>query len=171
MADKKMTTHEILSGIATAIYQSSEHTNSKRHNAFNDEAEKPYWVECAMNDSVKFKVKDNKLVLIYTVEIQNPLKLDNCHVNKVEDQLDQVVVYLKKKYKEITKEALTLTQESDIFEQAIPLSLVRQIRVYSCCYKIGGIESVAEQNEKDVKELHKSALDKADAMTVFKKKK
>lgn len=168
--NKKLTVHEILSAIATAIYGASEHTNSKRHNAYNDEMDKAHWLECAMNDSVKFKFKDDKLILIYTIEITNPLKLTNDHVNKVTDQLSQVVKYIKTKYKDITNKTLTLTQDSDVFEQALPLSLVRQYRIYTCAYKIGGIDSVVAQNEKDVKELLKAASDKADAMTVFKKK-
>ena len=168
---KELSAHQIFSAIATAAYQTSEYTNSKRHNSFDEEQEKSYWVECPMTNGLKFKFKDNKLVLILSKEIKNPLKIDNHYENSINASLDGAVKEIKKKYKEITGKSLSLTADTDVYEQIVPLSLVRQIRVYSCMYKIGGIESMREEAEKETKELFKSALEKADQMTVFKKTK
>lgn len=168
---KKLSVHEIMSAIATAVYSCSEFDNSKRLNTYEKEKDKPYWLECVDPISaVKCKFKDDKLILIFTEEITNPLKLTNSYVNKIDDKVDQIVSYLKKKYKEITNSTLNIKPASDIMERVHPLSLVRQIRDYTIVYKIVGIDSVKDQNDKEVKELLKSAIDKAEEMTSFKKK-
>lgn len=172
MADKKMTDYQIMSAIATAVYQLSDHTDSKKHNSYQEDAENSYWV-CWEEpvSGVKCKFKDNKLVLSFTVETINPLKLDNHYENKINSYMNSVVSEVKKKYKNITGKTLSLTKDSEIFEHVTPLSSSRQLRLYISVYTIGGIESFNDKYKKDVKELLKSAFDKADQMTVFKAKK
>lgn len=169
--NKKLTHYQVLSAIATAVQNSSEYTNSKKYNSYEDEADKPHWIEWEEPISgIKCKFKDDKFILIFTEEITNPLKLTNYYTNKIESKIDNIISSIKKKYKEITNKTLSLKQIGDIYERAHPLSMVRQIRDYTVVYKIEGIESYADQYNKDVKELLKSAIDKADQMTVFKKK-
>lgn len=172
MENKKMTEYEIMSAIATAVSQSSNYLDSKKHNDYEKEADKQYWV-CWEEpvSAVKCRFKDNKLIISFTVETINPLKLDNHYENKVNATLEDVISGVKSRYKKITGKSLSLTKDSDVFEQVTPLSHKRQIRVYTCVYTIGGIKSFKDQYEKDVKELLKSAIDKADEMTKFKSKK
>lgn len=168
---KKMTHYQVLSAIATAVHNSSEFTNSKRFNSYEEEAEKQHWLEWEEPISgLKCKFKDDKLILIFTEEITNPLKLTNYYTNKIEAKIDNIVSSIKQKYKEITNKTLSLKQIGDIYERAVPLSMVRQIRDYTVVFKIGGIDSYVDQYNKDVKELLKTALDKAEQMTVFKKR-
>lgn len=171
MADKKMTSYEVMSAIATAVYQSSNYLDNKKHNEYQKGTDSSYWV-CWDEpvSAVKCKFRDNKLIVTFSVETINPLKLDNHYENKVTVKMEDVIKGIKLKYKNITGKALSLKKDSDIFEQVIPLSHTRQIRNYTCVYTIGGIESFNDKYQKDVKELLKSAFDKADQMTVFKGK-
>ena len=170
----KNTAYHIMSAIATAVEQSKEFSNSKRLNSYEEEKEKPYWVE--WNDpisSVRCKFKDNKLILTFTEEIANPLRLttSNEYVNKINNKVSEIVSSLKKKYKEITSKTLSLTQVGDILERQHPLSLKRQIRDYTVIYTIGGIESVSKKNEKDLKDLSDDVKSKIDSMFPFRSKK
>lgn len=173
MVDKKMTSYEIMSAIATAVYQTSNFLDTKQNNTYEkeDHESRTHW-KCWEEpiSAVKCKFRDNKLVVMFSVETINPLKLDNHYENKINAQMEDIISGIKKKYKEITDKTLGLKTASDIYEQSIPLSHKRQIRVYTCLYTIDGIESVEEQDKKDVKELLKTAIDKADEMTVFKRK-
>lgn len=167
---KNLSHYEMMSAIATAIHQTSLHTDSHKQKDWEEDSGKSYWLEYKPTSALKFKFIDNKLVLMFTKEITNPLALDNHYKNQTDVALKDALDSVKKKYKEITGKTLSLTAETDVFEQVLPLSMTRQLRTYSCMYKIAGIESMSELAEKERKELLKSALDKADAMTVYKKK-
>jgi hypothetical protein len=172
MENKKMTDYEIMSAIATAVHQSSNFLDSKKHNDYQEGAEKAYWI-CWDEpvSGLKCRFKDNKLILSFTVETHNTLKLDNHYENKINTQLEDIVSGIKKKYKDITSKTLSLTKDSDVFEQVTDLSFKRKIRTYTCLYTIGGIKSFKDQYEKDVREMLKAAIDKADEMTKFRSKK
>lgn len=168
---KKITPKEMFAAISTIGANASEFLNSKRLQAKDEESDVPYWNECQLNSGVKFKLKDDKLIIIYTEESMNPLRLDWRHNVNIDNAFADILSYLKKEYKNITGKALSLKQESDILENALYLSNRRVVKNYISVYSIGGVDSVAEQDKKDVKEILKSAFKKADEMTVFKKKK
>jgi len=160
MSSKKLTAPEIMSAIATAVYQSTTHTDSNKLNTYDDN-DKPYWLSYEDPiSSVKCKFKDNKLLIMFTVEIMNSLKLDNHFTNKIDNKLTDVVSSIKSKYKEITGKALGLSKVGDTFEKSVIISNRQQLRTYFSIYTIAGIESKEKENEKDVKDLLKSALDK-----------
>ena len=166
MTDKKLTAPEIMSAIATAVYQTSDHTDSKKVVTYDNDGEKPYWVTYEDPVSaVKCLFKDNKLVILFTVELVNALKLTNHHSNKVDAKLEEIVKQIKTKYKEITGKSLGLTKFGETFEKSTIISNRQQIRTYYCVYEIAGIESVEKQNAKEVKELLQNALDKAEDVT------
>lgn len=171
---KKMTAYEIMSAIATAVHQSKEFSNSKKLNAYEEEKQKPHWViwEDPIS-SIRCRFSDNKLILTFTEEISNPLRLTttNTYTNNIQDKIKQISSYLKKKYKEITEKTLTLTQVGDILERCHPLSMKRQIRDYTVIYEIGGIESLVSKNEKDLKDFLKTGLDNVEEMFPFKGRK
>ncbi len=168
--NKKMTSHQILSAIATAVHNCTEFDNSKRFNAYEEEKEKAHWIEWEDTfSSIKCKFKDDKFILIFTEEITNPLKLTNSYTNKISEKIEQILSTIKKKYKDITGKTLSLKQISDVYERVHPISMIRQIRDYTIVYKINGIDSFVDQYNKDVKELLKSAIDRAEEFTSFKK--
>lgn len=164
--EKKLTAPEIMSAIATAVYQTADHLDSKRLNTFDNEAEKQYWVswEDPIN-AIKCKFRDNKLLIMFTVEIINPLKLTNHYTNKIDAKLGDIVSQIKSKYKEITGKSLGLSKFGETFEQSTPLSNRQQLKTYFCVYTIDGLDSVEKQNAQDVKELLDNALSKAEKAT------
>lgn len=172
MAEKstKLSPQEMLAAIATAGSNMSEFLNSTKHLGTDKDGEKPYWLECQLNNAVKIKFKDNKLICQYTVEILNPLRLGFKHEATVDGAFSDIVQYIKKGYKNITGNSLSLTQDTDILENVVQSSARRQIRTYVAGYSIGGLDSQVEKDKNDTKELLKKAIDKSDQMTVFKKK-
>lgn len=166
MSEKKLTAPEIMSAIATAVYQTVDATDSKKLNSYDNESESQYWVSWEDPISaIKCKFKDNKLLLMFTVEVMNSLKLTNHFSNKIDAKIDDIVSQLKTKYKEITGKNLGLTKFGETYETSTPLSVRQQIKTYFCVYTISGIESVEKQNEQEVKDLLQSALTKAEKMT------
>jgi len=166
MPEKKLTAPEIMSAIATAVYQTADSTDSKKVNTYDDDHEMPYWVSYEDPVSaVKCKFRDNKLLIMFTVELINALKLTNHYSNKVDAKLEDIVSQIKTKYKEITGKTLGLTKFGDTFEQSTVISNRQQTKTYFCVYEIAGIESVEKQNAKEVKELLQNALDKAEKVT------
>lgn len=166
MSEKKLTVHEIMSAIATAAYQTVDATDSKKLNSYDTDAEMQHWVSWEDPISaIKCLFKDNKLIIMFTIEIMNALKLTNHHTNKVDAKLEDIISQIRTKYKEITGKSLGLTKFGETLETSTLISNRQQIKTYFVTYTIEGIPSVKDQNEKEVKELVKSALDKADKMT------
>lgn len=168
---EKITPKEMFAALATAGSNISEYLHSNKHFATQKETEKPYWLDCQVNQAVKFRFKDNKVFCQYTVEILNPLRLGYKHEANVDNAFSDIVQYLKKGYKEITGKSLGLKQATDIMESVVQSSARRQIRTYVAGYVIEGVDSQVEQDEKDTRELLKKAIDKANDMTVYKRKK
>jgi len=169
--EKGLSRIELLAAIATSAYNNTEFLNSKKHLGQDDESEKPYWLQCQLNQAMRVRMRDNKIFCTYTVEISNPLRLDYRHEAGVDKAFSDFESYLKKGYKDITNKSLTLKKQTDIVEEVLLVSARRQIRKYTTGYSIGGIESMEDQVKKETEELLKKAVDKASQMTVFKKTK
>lgn len=166
MAEKKLTAPEIMSAIATAVYQTKDYLDPKKLNTYDNEAEMQHWVSWEDPISaVKCSFRDNKLIIMFTVEVQNSLKLTNHYSNKTDGKLEDIVSQVKNKYKEITGKSLGLTKFGETLETSTPISNRQQIKTYFCTYTISGIDSVEKQNEKDVADIVKTALSKAEKMT------
>lgn len=166
MAEKKLTAPQIMSAIATAVDSTKDYLDSKRLNTYDNEAEMQHWVSWEDPiSSVKCWFRDNKLIIMFTVEILNSLKLTNHYSNKTDGKIDDIVSQIKTKYKEITGKHLGLTKFGETLETSTPISNRQQLKTYFCTYTISGIDSVEKQNEKDVLDLVKSAVDKAEKMT------
>lgn len=166
MAEKKLTAPEIMSAIATAVHQTKDYLDPKKLNSYDNEAEMQHWVSWEDPISaVKCLFRDNKLVIMFTVEILNPLKLTNHYSNKTDGKLEDIVSQIRTKYKEITGKSLGLTKFGEVLETSTPISNRQQLKTYFCTYTISGIDSVEKQNEKDVADIVKSAFDKVEKMT------
>jgi hypothetical protein len=109
-------------------------------------------IEARVMDGFNVSFHGNYLVVKYHGET----KLKDTHDKKFEDDvasnINDVVKYLKKEYKRLTKNGLTLTKKGppEILVQYI--SRVRTIVQASQIYKIGninGVESVNQGSDKD----------------------
>ncbi len=102
MADKKMTAYEIMSAIATAVHQTSNFLDTKRNNTYENEEDEgranwKCWEEPV--SALKCKFRDNKLVIMFSVETINPLKLDNHYENKINAKMEDIISGIKKNIK------------------------------------------------------------------------
>ena len=113
-------------------------------------------------DGFGVRINDDTLILSYHGEVQLKEVYANGFENEVEQRMVDVAKFLKKEYKAVTGEALSLTKqgESDILVQ-------NRSRVWTwvqarCNFKIGGIKNTADAQRKDVDSLRdrfKSFLD------------
>lgn len=167
--EKKLSRQELLAAISTAAYQNTEHLNSNKHLGQDEEGDKPYWLSCQLNHSMKVKLRDNKIFCTYTVEILNPLRLGFKHEADVNKAFSDFESFLKKGYKDVTGKSLSLKQQTDIVEETLIESARRQIRKYTTGYTIGSIESEEEKYKKETEDLLKRAVDKLKDMRIYKK--
>ena len=107
-----------------------------------------------------FKVKFHGNVLIVTY--QSDIKLREVHSGRFEDEILQTINnaanFLKKEYKRLTGETLTLTKTGnhDVFVEDI--SRIRCNVVATCDYKIGGMTNVVESDEPESKDTVDDAI-------------
>jgi AraC-like DNA-binding protein len=109
-------------------------------------------IDARVMDGFNVNFHGNHLVVKYHGE----MRLKDTHDKKFEDDiaanLNDITKYLKKEYKRLTKNSLTLTKkgEPDILVQYI--SRVRTTVQASQVYKIGnidGVEMVSQKSDKD----------------------
>lgn len=116
-------------------------------------------------DGFKARVQGENLIITY----QSEILLKDVHDKKFEENLEQMIEniskYIKKEYKNITGQSLTLTKVKEIPMKAI-VQRTSNIRVWvqsTCAYKIGGIDlkekgDVAENNFREwLKQTSKEA--------------
>jgi hypothetical protein len=106
-----------------------------------------------MLDGFKVRFSGDKMILGYHSEI----KLKEVHNKKFEEEItstcNDVVKFLKKEYKKVTGNGLTLTKEGDVDIMVQKTSKIRAWVQATCNYKIGGMkdtENVAEPSEDNV---------------------
>ena len=98
-------------------------------------------------DGFKVKFHGNKLKILYHSDV----KLKEVHKSGFEDEVGQmfgqVVKYLKKEYKNITGNTVTLTKEGDHDILVQYASKVRSWIQANCDYTIGGVSDVEPVGE------------------------
>ena len=105
-------------------------------------------------DGFKVKFHGNRLVCTY----QSDIKLKDVYKGKLENEVEQtisdIVKHLKKQYKKVTGNTLSLTPEGDADLRVQSTSRVRVFVTANKTYKVGGLESV-EDAKKSSKEREK----------------
>tara|TARA_R110000824_G_scaffold297708_1_gene485936 strand:+ start:198 stop:737 length:540 start_codon:yes stop_codon:yes gene_type:complete len=104
-----------------------------------------------MMDGFKVRFVADKMILGYHSEI----KLKEVHDKGFEDEMasmcNDIVKFLKKEYKKVTGNAVTLTKEGEMDALVQKTSNVRAWVQVTCTYKIGGIDaSEAGKPREDV---------------------
>jgi|GEM_PF-2267996 hypothetical protein len=124
-------------------------------------------------DAFGLKIVGNLLMLNYSTEA----KIKEIHQmglakykTETESTLKSIVSYLKKEYKKITGDALTLTKHGEVDIRIDPISKIRNSIKANCSYKIGGIKEVEQSKgakswEDAVKDMYstlkKESFDKS----------
>ena len=100
-----------------------------------------------MMDGFKVRFVANKMILSYHSEI----KLKEVHDKGFEDEMarmcNEIVKFLKKEYKKVTGNSVTLTKMWDPEVYVQKTSNVRAWVQVNCTYKIGGVGEIEGANE------------------------
>jgi hypothetical protein len=102
----------------------------------------------------------NKLTIIYHTEFTSKQAHANNTLGDVEQSVADIVKYLKKEYKKITGEALSLSDKSEIDVKMEPIS---RLRVSTCAYQsftIGKMDA-EDRLDKSIKDFLKMGREKA----------
>ena len=96
-----------------------------------------------------FGVKFHGPILRVTYQADTRLKegKDSNFENEIEGQIAEIVKFLKKEYKAITGDTLTLTKEGESHILVQRISNYRTDVQAQCDYRIGGIDEVGDVNE------------------------
>jgi hypothetical protein len=115
-------------------------------------------LETRQIDGFKVKFHGNKLNILYHAEIKLKETHDkNRFENTVTANINDVANYLKREYKKVTGESLTLTKEGEAEILVQHISNVRSTCQANCMYKIGGMNEVVDVDNASV---GKEKLDK-----------
>lgn len=98
------------------------------------------------------------------VKYHSDLKLKEVHAKgfatDVERMIENIVSFLKKEYRKVTKESLSLSKEGEIDIQVQAASKVRSWVTAKCYYKVGSFDGSVDQVENvDRKDIDKSFKD------------
>ena len=112
-------------------------------------------------DGFKVKIQGNKLCINYHSEVKLKEVHDKQFESNLESTINDVVKFLKKEYKKVTGDTLTLTEDGELEAIVQNTSRVRSWVQASRWYKIGGIEDaepVAEASEDRLRDSFKKWL-------------
>ena len=100
------------------------------------------------------------LRVTYQAEVRIKDVKNNSFENDIEQQIAEIVKFLKKEYKAITGETLTLKKEGDSHILVQRISNYRTDVQAHCDYRIGGLTDVVDVNEgSDSERLDKAVRD------------
>jgi len=117
-------------------------------------------LEARVLDGFKVRVRGTHLLITYHSECQ----LKDVHkANKFESDIEQhladIVKYLKKEYKKITGDALTLTMADKPDIKVEYMNNIRCWVIATCNYEIGNLKGVAEVEAPSEDRLSKAVRD------------
>ena len=149
MADSK--TLEIIRGISQAAATAHDGAHDERYSYDGEERkvglkreEGDIVLDSRSFDGFRIKFHGPLLCIHYHGEI----KIKDLHNSKFESEIESMLAdiakYLKKEYKKVTGNALTLTKKGEVEIDVQSTSRVRAWVQAHCYYKIGGLSDVEE---------------------------
>jgi len=152
---------EIVRGISSVL-------GSKSHDGALDDNGEPIKIglrreeghpinDSRVMDGFKVKLSGDKLCITYQTDVKLPEVHDPKFESNMESMIADIVKFLKKEYKNMTKNTLNLTKEGEIVVNVEYISRVRVSVVAQCWYKIGGLTE-----QEDLSNV-KSPAEKLDA--------
>ena len=146
---------DVVRGISQAAANAYDGSHDERYNADGEERkaglrreEGDPVLETREIDGFKVKFHGDRLNILYNAEIKLKETHDrNRFENTISANINDIANYLKREYKKITGDTLTLTKEGepDILVQHI--SNIRSNCQATCVYKIGGLGDVVAVDE------------------------
>jgi len=153
------TVYEIIQGINQAAANAHDGAHDEKY-SYDGKARKvglkreegDCIIDSRVMDGFKVKIHGDKLVLNYQSEITLKDFHNRNFEDDVEDTFNDIVKYLKKEYKSVTKNTLTLTSQGDADIHAQSMSRKRNWVQATKTYKIGNMgetEPVTEESSED----------------------
>lgn len=148
------TVYEIIQGINQAAANAYDGSHDERYSS-DGEARKvglkreegDSIIDSRVMDGFKVKIQADRLIINY----QSEITMKDFHNKNYEDDIEQtfkdIVKFLKKEYKTITKNALSLTPEGETDVHAQSVSRKRNWIQATKSYKIGGLKEVEREKE------------------------
>ena len=162
------TTLEIIRGISQALAYSydgghdARYTDDGEAHAFGLKREEGDPIlDSRVIDGFKVKLSGNKLCIHYHADIKLKDVHNNSFESDTEEMIDKIAGFLKKEYKKVTGDTLTLTAEGEMKAIVQSTSRVRTFVQAHRFYSIGGIgdvEPVAEASEERLRDSFKKWL-------------
>jgi hypothetical protein len=113
-------------------------------------------IDSRVMDGFNVRVSGNKLVLSYQSEITMKDFHDNSFEDDVRSSLNDIVKYLKKEYKSITGNSLSLAEKGKVDIHAQSMSRKRNWVQATQTFKIGGMNDVEAVGEPSKERLEQS---------------
>jgi len=142
---------EIVRGISAVM-------GSKSHDGALDDDGEPIKIGlkreegCMIKDSrvmdgFTVKMSGDKLCLLYQTDVKLPEVHDPKFESNIEKTLADIVKFLKKEYKVVTKNTLALTKEGEVTVDVEYISRIRISTIAKQWYKIGGMTDQEDVND------------------------
>ena len=97
-------------------------------------------IDSRVVDGFGVKFEGNKLCITYSSEIKLKEVYGGSLENDISSKISDVAKFIKKEYKALTKNGLTLTSEGDVYVCVEPVSRVRTLVTAYQKFAIGGID-------------------------------
>ncbi len=157
------TTLEVIRGISQALAYSYDGGHKE---SYNDDGEAHSFglkreegdplLDKRVMDGFKVKIHGDELHILYHSEVQLKEVHSNNFESELESMINEIANFIKKEYKKVTGDTLTLTAEGEVNAIVQNTSRVRTWVQANRCYKIGGIDSVIAVGEASEERLNDS---------------
>lgn len=114
------------------------------------------FTERRIMDGFKVKISGNKFILLYHSEIPVSDFHKKDFKEEVGETVKEIISYIKKEYKKLSGETLTLTEEGEPQIEVSKTSKVRAWLTSKCFYKIGGIKDTDKNKDQETEKLDKA---------------
>lgn len=149
------TVYEIVQGIHQAAANAYDGAHDKKYSSDGEDhkvglkrEEGDCIVDSRVMDGFNVRVSGNTLMLSYQAEIKLKEFHDNSFEDDVESTLNDIVKFLKKEYKKVTGDTLSLSAGDKTSIHAQSMSRVRSWIQATKTFKIGGMKDVEPTGEK-----------------------
>ena len=150
------TTYDIIQGISQAIanaYDGALDDKGKPLKVGLKREEGDMILDARVMDGFNAQFHGDKLIIKYHSEVKLKDTHDSKFENEVEGMINSVVKYLRKEYKKVTGNSLTLTKDGEVNMLVQRLSNYRTWVEATAIYKIGGLGDVEAAGETDEHKL------------------
>lgn len=100
-------------------------------------------------DGFNVRIQDNKMILNYQSEVLMKETHDKKFEQNITDTIDEVIKWLKKEYKKVTSESVSLKMKGKPQIEVQSTSRIRSWVTAQCIYEIKGLKSSSEEHTPD----------------------